>query len=73
MWMIFLDERLDAAEEHKTLTRSSAQHREYGTYAFLVSPHSLTAASPVLTSVLLLYSVPKCGPDSERKVCSLGK
>lgn len=28
---------------------------------------------PVLTSALLLYSVPRCGPDSDRKVCSLGR
>ena len=28
---------------------------------------------PMLTSPLLLYSVPKCGPDSERKVYIFGK
>lgn len=26
----------------------------------------------MLTNPLLLYKVPKCGPESDKKVCSLG-
>lgn len=27
---------------------------------------------PILTRPLVLYKVPKCGPESERKVCKRG-
>lgn len=33
----------------------------------------MNKALPILTNPLLLYKVPKCGPESDKKVCSLGR